>query len=89
MIAVLTCPQVCFAAEFGGELSAQSAILIEAESGTVLYEKNADERRFPASVTKVMTMLLAMEAMDRTLFGASVCVLGYGRIAKALLPMLL
>ena len=46
------------AAEFSGSLEAASAILIEPESGTVLYEKNADERRFPASVTKVMTLLL-------------------------------
>ncbi len=57
-------PQKCLAAEFGGELSAQSAILIEPESGKVLYEKNADERRYPASVTKVMTLLLVFEALD-------------------------
>ena len=37
---------------------------MEASTGTVLYEKNADERRSPASVTKVMTMLLIMEALD-------------------------
>lgn len=41
-----------------------SAILIEASSGTVLYEKNADEMRHPASVTKVMTLLLVFEAID-------------------------
>ena len=64
LIAVLFCPRVCYATDFGGELSAQSAILIEAESGTVLFEKNADERRFPASVTKVMTLLLVFEALD-------------------------
>ncbi len=57
-------PQKCYAAEFGGELSAQSAILIEPESGKVLFEKNADERRYPASVTKVMTLLLVFEALD-------------------------
>ena len=64
LIAILFCPRVCYATDFGGELSAQSAILIEAESGTVLFEKNADERRFPASVTKVMTLLLVFEALD-------------------------
>jgi len=53
-----------YGAEFGGELNAKSAILIEAESGKVLFEKNADERRFPASVTKVMTLLLVFEALD-------------------------
>ena len=43
---------------------APSAILIDAATGTILFEKNADERREPASVTKVMTLLLVMEALD-------------------------
>ena len=46
------------------ELHAPSAILIDAATGTVLLEHNADERRPPASVTKVMTLLLVMEALD-------------------------
>lgn len=46
------------------EISAPSAILIDAATGTVLYEQNADERLAPASVTKVMTLLLVMEALD-------------------------
>ena len=46
------------------DLSAPSAILIEQTTGNVLYEKNPDERRPLASVTKVMTMLLIMEALD-------------------------
>ena len=46
------------------EVAAPSAILIDAATGTVLYEKNADERLEPASVTKVMTLLLVMEALD-------------------------
>ena len=46
------------------ELKAKSAILIDAETGQVLYEKDPDVRLAPASVTKVMTMLLAMEAAD-------------------------
>ena len=46
------------------ELEAKSVILIEQETGEVLYEKNADERLPPASVTKIMTMLLVMEAID-------------------------
>ena len=45
-------------------INAPSAILMDAATGTVLYEKNADERREPASVTKVMTLLLVMEALD-------------------------
>ena len=46
------------------KLDCKSAILIEANTGTVLYEKNADEPLPPASVTKVMTLLLVMEAID-------------------------
>jgi D-alanyl-D-alanine carboxypeptidase len=44
-----------------GKISAQSAILIEAESGKVLYEKNAEKRMPMASTTKIMTAILAIE----------------------------
>ncbi len=44
-------------------VSAPAAILIEAGTGQVLFEKNSHERRHPASVTKIMTMLLTMEAV--------------------------
>ena len=46
------------------KLDCRSAILIEANTGTVLYEMNADEALPPASVTKIMTLLLVMEAID-------------------------
>lgn len=46
------------------DLSARSAILIEQSTGKALFEKNPDERLPLASVTKVMTMLLIMEALD-------------------------
>lgn len=46
------------------EISAPSAILMDAATGTVLFEQNAHERLRPASVTKVMTLLLVMEALD-------------------------
>lgn len=39
-------------------LSAKSAVLIEAETGTVLYSKNAEDRRAMASTTKIMTAIL-------------------------------
>ncbi|KAA9026189.1 D-alanyl-D-alanine carboxypeptidase family protein [Niallia endozanthoxylica] len=42
----------------------KSAILIERDTGKVLYEKNSNEQLPPASMTKVMTMLLIMEALD-------------------------
>ncbi|MBH5318020.1 D-alanyl-D-alanine carboxypeptidase [Paenibacillus sp. GSMTC-2017] len=44
--------------------SARSAILMDAESGTVIYEKNSHDKLPPASITKVMTLLLIMEALD-------------------------
>lgn len=50
-------------AEF--DVIAESAILMEATTGTVLFEKNADEPLPPASITKVMTLLLAFEAIER------------------------
>ncbi len=46
------------------EISAPAAVLMEAETGKVLYEKNANEVRACASITKVMTLLLVMEALD-------------------------
>ena len=45
-------------------LNAKSAILMEESTGNILYESNPDERLPIASVTKVMTMLLIMEAVD-------------------------
>ena len=51
-------------AEAAPEVSAKSACLMDIETGTVLHEQNADEPLAPASVTKVMTMLLVMEALD-------------------------
>ncbi|WP_066893156.1 D-alanyl-D-alanine carboxypeptidase family protein [Clostridium nigeriense] len=48
----------------GINVDAKSALLIEPVSGKVLYEKNPDEKFAPASVTKIMTMLLTMEAID-------------------------
>lgn len=45
-------------------VEAPAVLLMEKETGTVLYEENAHEKREPASVTKVMTLLLVMEAID-------------------------
>ena len=46
------------------KVPAKSALLMDMATGTVLYEQNAHEKLAPASVTKVMTMLLIMEAID-------------------------
>lgn len=47
------------------ELDIEAAILVDAESGQVLYEKNADQALPPASITKIMTLLLAMEQVEK------------------------
>lgn len=52
-------------AEFTAELNVPSAILMEASSGKILYEKNSHESLPPASVTKIMTLLLTFEAIER------------------------
>lgn len=46
------------------EISAPSAILMESTTGEILYEKNSHEKRACASITKVMTLLLVMEALE-------------------------
>ena len=56
-----TVPTEAAALEVGGK----SAILMDQTSGTVLFEKNAHEKLAIASVTKVMTLLLVMEALDQ------------------------
>ena len=59
---------LCFtkasASEFSDSVNAVSAILIEASSQTVLFEQNADKALPPASVTKIMTLLIIMESID-------------------------
>ncbi|MDK2835408.1 MAG: hypothetical protein PWP21_185 [Thermosediminibacterales bacterium] len=46
------------------ELKCESAILVEASTGKILLEKNPHEKLSPASITKIMTLLLAMEAIE-------------------------
>lgn len=61
------------------EIDVPSAILVEAKTGTVLFSKNADEKRAPASVTKVMTLLLVAEAIESGTIGLTdeVCISSY------------
>lgn len=47
------------------DLTSQSAVLMEGSTGTVLFEKNKDERLKPASITKIMTLILIFEALDK------------------------
>ena len=46
-------------------LASPSVLLMEAQTGTVLYEKNASEQRSPASITKIMTLLLIFEELEK------------------------
>lgn len=73
LVAVLT-QNTVFAEETAGNttinstavsLASPSAILMEASTGTVLFEKNPDEMRSPASITKIMTLLLTFEALEK------------------------
>ena len=48
----------------GPEISAPSAVLMEASTGQIIYEKQADEQRSPASITKIMTLILIFDAID-------------------------
>ena len=61
-LALLLAPVKAEAAEL--DVGGKSAVLMDVATGTVLYEQNAHEALPPASVTKVMTMLLVMEAID-------------------------
>ncbi len=61
-LVVCLCPLSVEAVDM--KLSGKSALLMDISTGTVLYEQNAHEKLAPASVTKVMTMLLIMEAVD-------------------------
>ena len=44
------------------DITADAAIVVDRGTGAVLYEKNADKREYPASMTKMMTCLLAIES---------------------------
>ena len=68
-LAVLFTVCLCYAfrvnaTEFSDKINAESAVLMEASSGKVLFEQNANTPLPPASVTKIMTLLLVMEAVD-------------------------
>lgn len=67
-IAVLLCSQFLTSTAYAIEkmdVDAKAALLMDLDSGTVLYEQNAHKELPPASLTKVMTALLVLEAIDR------------------------
>ena len=55
----------CALALDGPQLTAQAVLLADLDSGAILYEVNADARRSPASITKIMTLMLTLEAVER------------------------
>lgn len=61
LVLALFCP-VCSAGETPPAISAEAAILVDADSGRVLYEKDAHSKRLIASTTKLMTALVALES---------------------------
>ncbi len=64
LLLVCTSAPVLAAPSYTAETDALGVILMDAKTGEILFEKNADEPLIPASVTKVMTMLLVFEAID-------------------------
>ena len=69
---LILCISFCFtvkAEELGFGTNARSAILIDADTGTVIFEKNSHERLEPASMTKMMSMLLILENIDKGIIG--------------------
>lgn len=65
LLQIFWIPATCISVSAQVELSSPSAILLEASTGTVLYEKNPDEIRSPASITKIMTLLLIFESLEK------------------------
>ena len=53
------------------DIKSRAAVLIDAQTGQILYEKNKDEKLYPASITKVMTLYLAAESENQELAKAS------------------
>lgn len=64
LILMLLIPVICKAEEINLAKEAKSVIMLEASTGDVIYERNADLKLPPASMTKIMTMLLTIEAIE-------------------------
>lgn len=60
----MTLQEVWLQADGAPTITAESALLIDQESGTILYEKNAKEKIYPASVTKIITALVVMDYLQ-------------------------
>ncbi len=77
VFALIVSMLVCISATAADlELNSTSACLMEASTGKILYEMNADEKLEPASVTKIMSLILVFEAMDEGKFNLDTPVSG-------------
>lgn len=67
-LSIISCilPNVLYAETTKPTISADAAIVMDANSKTVIYEKNADKIEYPASITKLMTALLTIETLEPT-----------------------
>lgn len=88
LIICFSLTEKCYASEVktntwpkGPDVSSDSAIVMEASTGAILYEKNIDKKQYPASITKIMTTLLAIEncSMDETVTFSQEAVFGIER----------
>lgn len=64
LIMIMSLCSVSYAKQSEPSISAEAAILIDATNGNILYEKNADKKMYPASTTKIMTALLALDKIS-------------------------
>ena len=64
VIFALSIPVCAYASKNDENVKAESVVLMCLDTGDVLYEKNKDKKAYPASVTKVMSILLTVEALD-------------------------
>ena len=62
---VLIIPSQCMEVRADLELASPSVVLMESSTGQILYEKNADEQRSPASITKIMTLILIFDELEK------------------------
>ena len=64
LAAMLLCGALPASAEEELNLASQAAVLLDAETGAVLYQKNMHQVLYPASITKIMTALLAVQNLQ-------------------------
>lgn len=62
---VLIIPSQCMEVRADLKLASPSVVLMESSTGQILYEKNADEQRSPASITKIMTLILIFDELEK------------------------